>query len=79
LGDVNIAGDNASGQLHVVTTDGAKVWHTIRYSNGSWSPFGDGTAQAGSPSCDISMVGAALIGASLHVVVTTDDQCNPIE
>jgi hypothetical protein len=70
--DVSIAGDSASGQLHVVATDGARVFHTIRNSDGTWLLFGDVTAQAGNPAvCGIWSVGAGLIGGNLDVVITT--------
>jgi hypothetical protein len=73
--DVSIAGNNGTGELHVVgsTSDGS-VWHTIRDGSGSWLPFGDVTAQAGTPG-SFGHVAIGLVGSDLHVTgVTAADQ-----
>ena len=69
--DISIAGNNASGELHLVgrTYDG-KLWHTIRYANGGWQPFGDVKSQTGDPGY-VEHPAVAFIGDDLHVVVQT--------
>jgi hypothetical protein len=76
--DLSIAGNNATGELHVVGSTNPFVsaehggpWHTIRAADGTWQPFGDVGAQAGRPGCGIAPVHATLIGGSLHVIVST--------
>jgi hypothetical protein len=55
-GDVHVASVNADGRL----------WHTIRYANGSWQHFGDVEGQTGDMG-DLRFAGAASIGGDLHV------------
>jgi hypothetical protein len=55
-GNVQFAAINAAGHL----------WHTIRFADGSWQPFGDVEGQTGEMG-DLSQVGIAAVGADLHL------------
>jgi hypothetical protein len=68
--DVAIAGNDASGELHVVGLDSLSTpQHTIRAADGTWLNFGDVTSLAGNPGI-VTQVSTALIGCELHVIVT---------
>jgi hypothetical protein len=79
--DVSIAGDDLTGDLHVITlfraTDDAYPptprgpWHaTLKGADGSWTPFEDVTAEAGSPEC-VTAVETSFAGQSLHIAALT--------
>ena len=57
--------------LSGVTNDG-HLWHTIRHTDGSWSPFGDVEVPAGDRGKFIN-VSCAEVGGELHVCGVTDD------
>lgn len=46
------------------------IWHTIRFSNGSWAPFGNVNAVAGPPDGFVAVAAAAVTG-ELHVAALT--------
>jgi hypothetical protein len=48
----------------VVNTRG-RLWHTIRFADGTWVPFGDVEGQTGEMG-DLSQVAAAAVGSDLH-------------
>ena len=52
-------------QVCAVSAQG-RLWHTIRFANGSWQPFGDVEGQMGEMG-DLSQVAAAAVGSDLHV------------
>ena len=54
-------------QVCVVNAQG-RLWHTIRFANGSWQPFGDVEGQTGEMG-DLSQATAAAVGSDLHVCV----------
>jgi hypothetical protein len=56
LGATHVVGVNAAGRL----------WHTIRYADGSWQPYGDVEGQTGDMG-DLTDVAIASIGPDLHV------------
>jgi hypothetical protein len=62
-------------QLAGVTSDG-KLWHTIRYPNGGWAPFGDVEGQTGDGGF-ITDVAVRVIGAGpngvLHLCAVNSD------
>jgi hypothetical protein len=62
-------------QLAGVTSDG-KLWHTIRYPNGGWAPFGDVEGQTGDGG-SITDVAVRVIGAGpngvLHLCAVNSD------
>jgi hypothetical protein len=79
--DVSIAGDDLTGDLHVVTLfrtiDAAHAftprgpWHAIlKGADGGWTPFIDVTGEAGTPDC-VAAVETALAGQSLHIAALT--------
>jgi hypothetical protein len=49
MGDImRVACSSAGIQLQVSAINGAgRLWHTIRFANGSWQPFGDIESQTG--------------------------------
>jgi hypothetical protein len=59
--------------LHLVgvTTDG-RLWHTVRNTNGTWTPFGDVEGQAGDRGSFVD-VDCARVAGSLHVARVTSD------
>ncbi len=61
-------------ELHVggVTSDG-KLWHTIRHSDGTWTPFGDVKAQAGDRGTFVDVGDAGTPSIDLHVSGPTSD------
>ncbi len=71
-----VACAGAGSNLHVcgITADG-RIWHTIRFGNGSWQPFfGDIEGQTGE-SGTFQDVACAAIGNNLHVcAITTTGQ-----
>ncbi|NJO83942.1 MAG: hypothetical protein HC828_14915 [Blastochloris sp.] len=38
-----------AGVLHLAGATEDGLWHTVRFSNGAWQPFGDVTARIGRP------------------------------
>jgi hypothetical protein len=73
--DVSIAGNDASGELHVVgeTDQDGNLWHTIRAADGNWLPFGDVKAATGTDPGYLGFVATAVIGGNLHVVAQSGD------
>jgi len=50
-----------------VSVNGAgRLWHTIRFANGAWQPFGDVEGQTGEMG-ELVTVCCALVGGDLHV------------
>lgn len=59
---------NVSGHVHAAAINGAaRLWHTIRFRDGSWQLFGDIEGQTGEMG-DLRAVATAADGAVLHVV-----------
>jgi hypothetical protein len=48
------------------------LWHTIRYANGAWAPFGDVEGQAGDRGRFVS-VALANVNDGLHLCGVTSD------
>src|SRR5258706_11686657 len=68
MGDVrrvSVATVGASAHLAAVNAAG-RLWHTIRFADGSWQPFGDVEGQTGEMG-DLSQVAVAAVGSSLHL------------
>jgi hypothetical protein len=59
------------GNLHLaaVNTDG-RLWHTIRFADGSWQSFGDVELPAGEMG-DLADVAVAAVGSTLHLAAIT--------
>jgi hypothetical protein len=49
MGDlIEVAVAAAGPELHVTAINAAgRLWHTVRFADGSWSPFGDVEGSAG--------------------------------
>ena len=81
----DIACAAAFGNLHVcgITTGDGKLWHTIRFADGSWQPFfGDVDAQVPSVPGAFFGVGCTIVdNGDLHVVTITsgDPTANPAD
>ena len=57
------------GDAHVCVVNGAgRLWHTIRFADGSWQPFGDVEGQTGEMG-DLAAVSCSGVGPDLHVCV----------
>jgi hypothetical protein len=57
--------------LHLAAINAAgRLWHTIRFTDGSWQPFGDVEIPAGEKG-DLADVGIAAVGPALHLVAVT--------
>jgi hypothetical protein len=58
---------NLTGNLHAAAVNAAgRLWHTIRFANGSWQPFGDVEGQTGEMG-ELRHVALSAIGPWLHV------------
>jgi hypothetical protein len=58
---------NLTGNMHAAAINAAgRLWHTIRFANGSWQPFGDVEGQTGEMG-DLSQVAVGAIGPWLHL------------
>lgn len=73
-----LASASTDGELHLIggtfensETDG-HLWHTIRYSDGTWDPFGDVEGQAGEKG-KFNTISTAMVAGELHVVGGTTD------
>jgi hypothetical protein len=73
--DVSAAGNDATGELHVVAAAGASgnPWHTIRQQSTIWTRFENVTLYSGDPTSGwgYASVGTGLIQGSLHLVVVS--------
>jgi hypothetical protein len=59
---------NGSGNVHVAAINGdGRLWHTVRFADGSWQPFGDVEVPAGEMG-DLRDVAVAAVGPALHLV-----------
>jgi hypothetical protein len=68
---VSTAGAGGDNHIVIATDNGTRQYHSIRYANGTWAPFGDlrgilGTVTAKS-------VGAGTVDGELQLAVTTSD------
>ena len=67
LGRGRINAHRALARTHVCAVNSqGRLWHTIRFPNGSWQPFGDVEGQTGEMGT-LRQVAAAVAGAQLHV------------
>ncbi|MFF3021007.1 peptidoglycan DD-metalloendopeptidase family protein [Streptomyces sp. NPDC057939] len=64
------AGIDGDTHLLAVSNEG-KLYHTVRFADGSWGGFGDVNAVAGALS-NVTQVAAASVGAELQVAVVAD-------
>ena len=59
--------NTVNGNVHLVAINTAgRLWHSIRYSGGSWQAFGDVEGQTGEMG-DLSQVAVAAVGPNLHL------------
>ncbi|WP_326784768.1 trypsin-like serine protease [Streptomyces sp. NBC_00151] len=71
ISSVSTAGAGGDNHIVIATDNGTRQYHSIRYANGTWAPFGDlrgilGTVTAKS-------VGAGTVDGELQLAVTTSD------
>ncbi|MFD3868911.1 peptidoglycan DD-metalloendopeptidase family protein [Streptomyces sp. NPDC058623] len=64
------AGIDGDTHLVAVSNEG-KLYHTVRFADGSWGGFGDVNAAAGQLA-NVTQVAAASVGAELQVAVVAD-------
>lgn len=74
-GVTRIDAAQVGADLHVVLTDGDRVYHTIQHANGSWDAVGEVTPETGWVSAPRD-VAAAEVNGELQVVITNDSFTN---
>jgi hypothetical protein len=73
--DVGCAADYTTGEVQVAVVMGSgRVWHTIRYQNQPWQPFGDVIAAVGGASPGtVTSLGMTEDGANMQMMLGTAD------
>ncbi|MBW5480782.1 hypothetical protein [Streptomyces bambusae] len=71
ISSVAMAGAGGDAHLVIATDNGTRQYHTIRYANGTWAPFGDLKDYLGTLTAKSLAAGA--VDGELQLAVTTTD------
>jgi hypothetical protein len=69
---VAAAGVNNGDVQFIFATDDGRLWHTIRFADGSWQPLGDVAGQISVPGPARSVAAAGMNDGSVHFMIATD-------
>ncbi|MET0495410.1 MAG: hypothetical protein ABW000_19985 [Actinoplanes sp.] len=63
-----------NGDVHFIfATEDGRLWHTIRFANGSWQPVGDVTRHIQVPGAVRTVTAARGVNGDIHFMFATDD------
>ncbi|WP_371675477.1 trypsin-like serine protease [Streptomyces sp. NBC_01276] len=71
ISSVAMAGAGGDAHIVVATENGTRQYHSVRYGNGTWAPFGDLRDYLGAVTA--KSVAAGTVDGELQVAVTTTD------
>ncbi|WP_219664879.1 S1 family peptidase [Streptomyces bambusae] len=71
VSSIVMAGAGADSHIVIATDNGTRQYHSIRYGNGTWAPFGDLRDYLGTVT--VKSVGAGTVDGELQLAATTSD------
>ncbi|MDJ0384528.1 trypsin-like serine protease [Streptomyces sp. G-G2] len=71
ISSVSMAGAGGDTHLVIATDNGTRQYHSVRYANGTWAPFGDLKSSLGTLTA--TSIGAGTVDGELQLAVTTSD------